>query len=95
MVNSRWLSRTVGSIYTYALIKALYDEGEDYVDSFWPIVVRTIPSNQSVTPSFVQRNLRENCDLEIPLHVLDVILTRGKKRVFETLDRASRSFYKI
>lgn len=80
MVNSRWLSRTVGSIYTYALIKALYDEGEDYVDSFWPIVVRTIPSNQSVTPSFVQRNLRENCDLEIPLHVLDVILTRAERR---------------
>jgi len=72
----------VGSIYTYALIKALYDEGEDYIDSFWPIVVKTIPSNQSVTSSFVQTKLRESCNLEVPLHVLGVILTRAEGREY-------------
>lgn len=74
------MPRMVGSIYTYALIKALYDEGEDYVDSFWPILVKTIPSNQSVTCSFVQRKLRESCDLEAPVHVVEVILTRAEGR---------------
>jgi hypothetical protein len=76
------MHRTVGSIYTYALIKALYDEGEDYIDSFWPIVVKTIPSNQSVTSGFVQKKLRESCDLEAPLHVLEVILTRAEGREY-------------
>ena len=71
--------RMVGTIYTYALIKALYDEGEDYIDSFWPIVVNTIPSNQSVTSSFVQAKLRESCGLEVPLHVLEVILARAER----------------
>jgi hypothetical protein len=56
--SSKGIPRTVDSIYTYALIKALYDEGEDYIDSFWPIVVKTIPSNQSVTSSFIQRKLK-------------------------------------
>lgn len=49
----------VGSIYTYALIKALYDEGQDYLDSFWPFVVEAIPSNKSVTPRFIQKKLKE------------------------------------
>ena len=80
--SPRGMPTTVGSIYTYALIKALYDEGEDYIDSFWPIVVKTIPSNQSVTSSFVQRKLRESCDLEAPLHVLEVILTRAERRKY-------------
>jgi hypothetical protein len=72
----------VGSIYTYALIKALYDEGEDYIDSFWPIVVKTLPSNQSVTSSIMQGRLKESYDLEVPLHVLEVILTRAEGRKY-------------
>lgn len=23
-------------VYTYALVKSLYDQGEDYIDCFWP-----------------------------------------------------------
>lgn len=82
---------TVDSIYTYALIKALYDEGEDYVDSFWPIVVKAIPSNQSVTSSFVQTKLSESCDLKAPLHVLEVIFARaeGKKYLQHWTERST------
>ena len=72
----------VDSIYTYALIKALYDEGEDYVDSFWPILVKTLPSNQSVTSSFLQKKVRDSSNLEVPLHVLELILARAEKRGF-------------
>ena len=49
----------VGLVYTFALIKALYDEGRDYLDSFWPFAVRVIPSKEFVTPSLIQKNLRE------------------------------------
>lgn len=90
--SSKGIPRTVDSIYTYALIKALYDEGEDYIDSFWPIVVKTIPSNQSVTSSFIQRKLKESCGLEAPLHVLEVILTRaeGREYVQHWTERSTR-----
>ena len=69
----------VGSIYTYALIKALYDEGQDYLDSFWPFVVKVIPSNQSVTSRFIQTKLKTRFNLEVPLHVLGVILARAAR----------------
>jgi hypothetical protein len=69
-----------GSIYTYALIKALYDEGREYIDSFWPFAVEVIPSNQSVTSIVVQRNVSRRFELEIPLHVIEIILARAIKR---------------
>jgi len=70
----------VGTIYTYALIKTLYDQGQDYIDSFWPFVVKVIPSNQSVTSSSIQRNLRRRFNLNVPLHVLELVLARAKTR---------------
>jgi len=69
-------------IHTYALIKALYDEGQDYLDSFWPFVVEAMPSNQSVTSRFIQKRLRKRFDFEVPLHVLGVILTRAERRKY-------------
>ena len=68
-----------GSVYTYALIRALYDEGQDYIDSFWPFVVKVIPSNQSVRSRFIQTRLKNRFNLEVPLHVLGVILARAAR----------------
>lgn len=67
-------------IYTYALIKSLYDQGEDYVDSFWPFAVKAFPAHRFVDYGFIQRNLKEIFDLEVPLHVLGNILNRAKER---------------
>lgn len=66
-------------IYTYALIKSLYDRGKDYIDSFWPFAVKVLPRGKFVDLSSIQRNLREKFDLEIPLHVLRTILNRAKR----------------
>lgn len=66
-------------IYTYALIKALYDERRDYIDSFWPFAVRAIPLGKSVNIGAVQNNLRGVFNLEVPLHVLQLILIRAEK----------------
>jgi len=77
----------VGSIYTYALIKALYDEGRDYIDSFWPFAVKVIPSRKPVTPSSIQKNLRNRFNLEMPLHVLEIVLARAKGRNYILKER--------
>jgi len=77
----------VGSVYTYALIKALYDEGRDYIDSFWPFAVKVIPPRKSVSSGLIQKNLRERFDLEVPLHVLGVILARAERRDYVRQER--------
>ena len=75
------------SIYTYALIKTLYDEGRDYVDSFWPFAVKVIPPRKSVDSSSIQKNLREKFDLTVPLHVIGVILARAERRNYIRQER--------
>ena len=68
------------SIYTYALIKSLYDQGHDYIDSFWPFAIGVIPAEIDVEAGFVQRELNGKYGFKIPLHVLEIILTRAKRR---------------
>ena len=68
------------SIYTYALMKALFDEGNDYLDSFWPFAVRVIPKDASWTTIAIQDELRKTFDLRMPIHVLSVILRRIEKK---------------
>lgn len=64
-------------IYTYALIKSLYDQGEDYIDSFWPFAVMVIPERKFSSIGFIKHNLNLQYDLEIPYHVLEAILDRA------------------
>jgi len=68
------------SIYTYALIKSLYDQGEDYIDSFWPFAIKAFPADRFLDSVSIQRNLKKKFDLEMPLHVLGTILNRAKRR---------------
>jgi predicted nucleic acid-binding protein len=70
----------VSSVHTFALIKALYDEGQDYIDSFWPFAVKVIPVGRSPDTSSIQRGLRARFDLDVPLHVIGVILTRAERK---------------
>ncbi len=68
--------------YTYALVKSLYDQGEDYVDSFWPFTIKVFPPHKPVNLEFIQKALKKIFDLRVPLHVLISILNRAKKKGF-------------
>lgn len=70
----------VNSIYNYAMMKALYDEGQDYLDSFWPFAVMAIPSKTSVDINYIQGKLKERYNLIVPLHVIEVILSRAERK---------------
>lgn len=74
-------------IYTYALIKSLYDQGEDYIDSFWPFVIKALGPNKSSDLNIMQKTLKDKHGLEIPLHVIGVILTRAKRRGYLTQEK--------
>lgn len=79
-------------IYTYALIKSLYDQGEDYIDSFWPFIIKASPIDRFMDSTFIQRKLRENFDLEIPLHVLRTIINRAKRRGYIEQKKGERQY---
>lgn len=66
--------------YTYALVKSLYDQGEDYIDSFWPFTVKVFPEGKPVSPEFIQEALEEKFGLRMPLHVLGTILKRASRK---------------
>lgn len=66
--------------YTYGLIKALYDQGHDYLDAFWPFALLSFPAQKQVDSEFVQKYLIKSHNLKIPLHVVEFILKRAVKR---------------
>lgn len=67
-------------VYTYALVKSLYDQGEDYVDAFWPFVIKIFPMDSGIDLETIQRKVQEKFDWKIPQHVLETILNRAKRK---------------
>ncbi|GIV96724.1 MAG: hypothetical protein KatS3mg057_1381 [Herpetosiphonaceae bacterium] len=68
-------------LYTYSMIRTLYDEGEDYIDSFWPFVLAVMPTNRSrVDLETIQRSVTSQYGLNIPRHSLTVIINRAKRK---------------
>lgn len=67
-------------IYTYALAKSLFDQGEDYIDAFWPFVIKTLPADRFMDSGSIQGRLREKFNLEVPLYILGTVVTRAKKK---------------
>ena len=83
------------SIYTYALIKSLYDQGQDYVDSFWPFAVKIFPADKKpLYLNSIQKNIGDNFSLIIPLHTLKTILNRAKERGY-LIKNIKRKSYKL
>ena len=83
------------SIYTYALIKSLYDQGQDYVDSFWPFAVKIFPTDKKpLYLDSIQKNIGDNFSLIIPLHTLRTILNRAKGKGY-LIKNIKRKSYKL
>jgi len=66
-------------IYTYSLIRAYYDAGEDYIDSFWPFIVCVLSKDHKFSIDTIQKKISDKYSLIVPIHTLKVILTRAKR----------------
>ena len=68
-------------IYTYSLVKTLYEQGKDYIDSFWPFALKVMPrNNATLSLSDIQKRIRDESGLDIPQHSLSTIITRSKRK---------------
>lgn len=80
-------------LYTYAMAKTLYEKGRDYIDSFWPFVLKVLPENKNpINLGNIQKNIKERFGLEVPEHSLKVIITRAKRKKFVAQERKN---YKV
>jgi len=81
-------------IYTYALAKSLYDQGEDYIDAFWPLTLRVFNINRkSLKLISIQDLIKNDLELNIPLHSLETILNRAEKNRY--LEKKHRHHFEI
>jgi len=81
-------------IYTYALAKSLYDQGEDYIDAFWPLTLRVFNINKkSLKLISIQDLIKNDLELNIPLHSLETILKRAEKNGY--LEKKHRHHFEI
>ena len=73
-------------IYTYALIKSLYDLEEDYIECFLPFVIKAFSNEEGLNSSLIQKKVKEKSNLFIPIHPLNTILYQAQKRDFINKD---------
>lgn len=72
-------------IYTYSLAKTLYEQGKDYIDSFWPFALKVMPRDKTtLTLPAIQKGIRDNSGLDIPQYSLKSIITRAKRKGYMT-----------
>jgi len=85
---------------TYALIRSLYDQGEDYIDSFWPFAIQVLDAEKYSDTSSIQKQILDRCGISIPLHVLGTILKRARRKEYlqynlEWSQENKRELYKL
>lgn len=67
-------------LYSYAFLKTLADNGEDYIDSiFLPLVIRILPQ-ENFALFEVNKRVKDEYEFEIPLNTLKLIISLGVKK---------------
>lgn len=69
----------------FALISSFYDKGKDICDAFWPFAIRSIAEDQ-LNVLQIQKNVEDKYKLQIPIHLLETILKRARKKGFLAKD---------
>ncbi len=70
----------MNQVYNYALIKSLFDKGQSYIDSFLVFVVHVLKLEQPLDLVSIQKELKHEYALEMPLHVLSAVLKSAKRK---------------
>jgi len=78
--------------YTYALVTALYDENQDFLDAFLPFVVQALPNTGHIRRDGLSARLRQEFGLSVPSHVLRLLLYRGQQAGYVEKRRRAKTF---
>lgn len=81
-------------LYTYAFIKAVFDQDRDFFDTLSPLVLESVDSITFNNLTRIQENLKSKYHIEIPVHILKTICSRAKKNRYLEQEESKR-LYKI
>lgn len=71
----------LSQLYTYAMIRSLYDREKDYIDTFWPFALKCLPpAESSMKLEDIRAAVEARYSLVIPLNSLQVILGRQRRK---------------
>jgi len=80
--------------YVYALLAALCEEGQDYLDAFWPFAIQVFPPSGRISTASVQQKLSTERKISAPIHVLELVLRRARRKGY--VERGSKpNTYKL
>jgi len=68
------------AFYAYSLASSMLHGKSDYLDCFWPLAVCSMPPSGSATVASIQKAVASKYSLNVPQHVLSVLLERAEKR---------------
>jgi len=72
-------------LYSYAIVKSLYEHFGDYIDTFYVFVLKVLPTDKSnIDLDSIQERIQHIYGLFIPLFSLQSIVTRAKKKSYVT-----------
>lgn len=67
-------------IYTSALIKAIYDERRDYLDTFAPLLLGVADENKFSTPGTLNKLVYKEFKIAIPVHLIRTVASRAQRK---------------
>src|SRR5690348_4776312 len=70
------------ALHTYSLVKALYDQGRDYIDAFWPFLLQVMPRDgKALAAAPAADRIREQFGLTVPVHTVQTLAERAKRHL--------------
>lgn len=82
----------MAKVYTYALIKTLFDENRDYFDALVPLVLNVLEDKNFINRSRIQKVLKSNLGIDVPLHILKTVCVRGVGKGFIEQENKSSNY---
>ncbi|MDD4052799.1 MAG: hypothetical protein PHR28_12995 [candidate division Zixibacteria bacterium] len=89
---SKGIEQMDRNLYNFALVKSLYDQGHDYIDCFWPLLLQYFGDSEFESTSDLQGRLNEAYGMSVPIYVIDTAIKRAKARNLLEQERGGRRF---
>lgn len=66
-----------------ALANAIFEEKQNYIDTYYPFVLKTFQANEIVTLKIISDQITTIFDFELPIHSIKDILNRREPEIFQ------------
>lgn len=80
------------NLYTYALIKGLYDQSHNFIDCFLPFIVGHFSSDKFIGVVDIQACVKNSLGMDMPIHVMESAIKRAKNKGLLSQEKSARRY---